>query len=110
MAEAHPGEVSLRIMVVDDEENIRVTLAMCLEAEGHTAATCAGIEEALEQISRQVFDLVFLDVRLGVHNGLDYVSSLLNDYPWTKIVVITAYASVATAVRAMKLGATDYLP
>lgn len=110
MAEAHPGEVSLRILVVDDEENIRVTLAMCLEAEGHTAATCAGIEEALEQISRQVFDLVFLDVRLGVHNGLDYISCLLNDYPWTKIVVITAYASVATAVRAMKLGATDYLP
>jgi NtrC-family two-component system response regulator AlgB len=97
-------------LVVDDEENIRVTLAMCLEADGHTAVTCAGIEEALEQISRQVFDLVFLDLRLGVHNGLDYIAGLLSDYPWTKIVVITAYASVATAVKAMKLGATDYLP
>ena len=42
MAEAHPGEVALRILVVDDEENIRVTLAMCLEADGHTAVTCAG--------------------------------------------------------------------
>ena len=110
MSQVHAGEVALRILVVDDEENIRVTLAMSLEADGHTAIACSTIEEALEQVSRQVFDLIFLDVRLGVHNGLDYISRLRADHPWTKIVVITAYASVETAVRAMKLGATDYLP
>lgn len=110
MADAHSGEVSLRILVVDDEQNIRMTLAMCLEAEGHTAIVCSGIDEALEQVSRQVFDLIFLDVRLGMHNGLEYLSTLIADCPWTKVVVITAFASVTTAVKAMKLGATDYLP
>ena len=110
MPEAISGDVSLRILVVDDEENIRATLSMCLEADGHTVIASSNIDHALEEASRQVFDLIFLDVRLGVHNGLDYISGLLTDYPWTKIVVITAYASVATAVKAMKLGATDYLP
>lgn len=110
MAEVKSGEIALRILVVDDEQNIRVTLGMCLEAEGHFVCSATGIEEAIEQLSRQVFDLVFLDVRLGVHNGLDYIEGILADYPWTKIVVITAFASVATAVQAMKLGAIDYLP
>ena len=110
IADPHPPDFPLRILVVDDEENIRVTLGMCLEAEGHAVVTSANIDSALEQASRQVFDLIFLDVRLGVQNGLDYISGLLGDYPWTKIVVITAYASVATAVKAMKLGAIDYLP
>src|SRR5258708_6812846 len=83
---------------------------MCLETDGHTVVTSSNIDHALEEASRQVFDLIFLDVRLGVQNGLDYISGLLADYPWAKIVVITAYASVSTAVKAMKLGATDYLP
>jgi len=110
MADADAADIPLRILVVDDEENIRVTLGMCLESDGHTVATSANIEDALDQVSRQVFDLIFLDIRLGVQNGLDFLPSLVADHPWTKVVVITAYASVATAVRAMKLGAIDYLP
>src|SRR5437588_4882162 len=105
MLDAPPVDLPLRILVVDDEENIRLTLSMSLEADGHSVITCRGIEDALEQASRHVFDLIFLDVRLGVHNGLDFIPNLLRDFPWTKIVVITAYASVATAVRAMKMGA-----
>jgi NtrC-family two-component system response regulator AlgB len=110
MAETPAGDRGLRVLVIDDEEKIRVTLAMCLEVEGHLVKSCGNMDSALEELARQVFDLIFLDVRLGVHNGLDYLSRIRSEFPWATVVVITAYASVATAIRAMKLGATDYLP
>lgn len=101
---------SLRILVIDDEENIRLTLSLCLEAEGHHVATAGNVQAALVEVSRRAFDLIFLDLRLGLENGLDLIPRLLAENPWTKIIVITAYASVETAVEAMKRGATDYLP
>jgi two-component system, NtrC family, response regulator AlgB len=100
---------ALRILVVDDEENIRFALTMCLETDGHKVVAVGTIDAALEETARQAFDLIFLDVRLGTQNGLDYIKTLLEENPWARIVVITAYASVQTAVEAMKLGASDYL-
>jgi NtrC-family two-component system response regulator AlgB len=110
MGQVNSGEQCLRVLVVDDEENIRLTLSICLEADGHRVTAAATIDDAIEIASRHVFDLILLDLRLGVHNGLDYIPRFLQDCPWTKIVVITAHASVATAVKAMQLGAIDYLP
>jgi NtrC-family two-component system response regulator AlgB len=83
---------------------------MCLEAEGHQPVACGTIEEALDAVAREAFDLIFLDLRLGMHNGLDYIPQLLHENPWTRIIVITAYASVDTAVEAMKRGASHYQP
>jgi NtrC-family two-component system response regulator AlgB len=101
---------SLRILVVDDEENIRFAIGACLEAEGHKVVGAATADAALEQASHVAFDLIFLDVRLGTYNGLDLIRPLLSESPWARLVVLTAYASVEIAVGAMKLGATDYLP
>jgi two-component system, NtrC family, response regulator AlgB len=109
MAEEQSELRALRILVVDDEENIRFALAMCLETDGHKVVAVGTIEAALAEMVRQPFDLIFLDVRLGTQNGLDYIKTLLEENPWARIVVITAYASVQTAVEAMKLGASDYL-
>jgi NtrC-family two-component system response regulator AlgB len=100
----------LRILVVDDEANIRLTLSMCLELEGHHVTAVGTIDDALDEAARQAFDLIFLDLRLGLQNGLDFIPQLLSQSPWTRIIVITAYASVDTAVQAMKRGASDYLP
>ena len=83
---------------------------MCLELEGHQVSAAGTIDDALEQTARQAFDLIFLDLRLGLQNGLDFIPQLLSENPWTRIIVITAYASVETAVEAMKRGASDYLP
>jgi len=109
MAETKPESRALRILVIDDEENIRFALTMCLEADGHKVAAAGTIEAALEETARHAFDLIFLDVRLGTQNGLDYIKPLLDENPWARIIVITAYASIATAVEAMKRGASDYL-
>lgn len=100
----------LRILVVDDEQTIRTTLGICLEADGHQVISEANSSDALAAVARTAFDLIFLDLRLGTESGLDLIPLLLAQNPWAKIVVITAYASVETAVEAMKRGAADYLP
>ena len=99
----------LRVLVVDDEPNIRTTLGLCLEADGHDVACLATASDALAAVARTAFDLIFLDLRLGTECGLDLIPLLLQQNCWAKIVVITAYASVDTAVEAMKRGASDYL-
>lgn len=110
MAESAARPQDLRILIVDDEENIRLTLSLCLEADGHQVTAVGTVQAALVEVSRRAFDLIFLDLRLGLDNGLDLIPRLLAENPWAKIVVITAYASVETAVEAMKRGASDYLP
>jgi two-component system, NtrC family, response regulator AlgB len=110
MAEASYPFPSLRVLVLDDESTIRTTLALCLEAAGHKVATVGSGREALGVCEKQVFDLLFLDLRLGTENGLDFMPDFFRLSPWIKIIVITAYASIDTAVEAMRRGALDYLP
>jgi two-component system, NtrC family, response regulator AlgB len=109
MSEVTQNVIPLRILIVDDEANIRIQLSLFLEASGHHVVAHGNIHDALAEASWQVFDLVFLDLRLGTDNGLDFIPRLLAENPWTRVVVITAYASVDTAVEAMKRGASDYL-
>jgi len=109
MAEDSAAVSRLRILIIDDEANIRLQLALCLEADGHRVVAHGNIHDALADASWQLFDLVYLDLRLGMDNGLDFIPRLLAESPWAKVIVITAYASVDTAVEAMKRGAADYL-
>jgi NtrC-family two-component system response regulator AlgB len=101
---------SLSILVVDDEINIRKTLSVCLETEGHKVIAVSNFQDALTESSRRTFELAFVDLRLGTADGLDLIPALLATTPWLKIIVITAYASIDTAVEAMRRGATDYIP
>ena len=100
----------MHTLIVDDEVNIRRTLATCLEVEGHTVAAVGTFRDALDAVERQTFDLAFVDLRLGTEDGLDLIPVLLKAAPWLKIIVITAYASIETAVEAMRRGAADYIP
>ena len=100
----------LNVLIVDDEPNIRKTLTVFMESRGHQVKAVSCSRDALAEAELHVFDLAFVDVRLGSENGLDLVPSLLAANPWIKIVVITAYASIDTAVEAMKRGAADYIP
>ena len=104
------ADMPLRILIVDDEQNIRKTLALYLETEGYLVSAVSNYEDALAQNARHAFDLAFVDLRLGTRSGLDLIPALLASSPWLKIVVITAYASFDTAVEAVKRGATDYIP
>ncbi len=99
----------LRILVVDDTAAICQMLSAMLSEEGHEVETASTLAEALAAAHRRSFDLVFLDMRLGADNGLDAIEPLLASSPWLRVVVMTAYGAVETAVEAMKRGASDYL-
>src|SRR5208337_4406145 len=100
----------LAILVVDDEPNIRKTLTISMEAEGHRVVAVSNARDALSEANRRFFDLALVDLRLGTESGMSLLPALLAACPWVKIVVITAYASIDTAVEAMRRGAFDYLP
>ena len=101
---------SLRVMVVDDEQNIRRTLGMCLRGLGCEVELAATGAAALDALRQRPFDLAFCDLRLEHESGLGLLPQLLAERPGIDVVMITAYASIDSAVEAMRLGARDYLP
>jgi NtrC-family two-component system response regulator AlgB len=104
-----PNAAPLRVLVVDDEKNIRVTLAAYLEGMGCRVMAVANAGAALSALESQVFDLTFLDIRLKEMSGLELLPKLLAINSRLPIVMITAYATIETAVEAIKRGATNYL-
>ena len=100
---------TLNILVVDDEINIRRTLSYCLTSENHFVISVSTSADALDEVRQRAFDMAFIDIRLGEESGMDLIPPLLASSPWTKIVVITAHASIKNAVEAMRRGATDYI-
>ncbi|HMB02304.1 MAG TPA: sigma-54 dependent transcriptional regulator [Isosphaeraceae bacterium] len=100
----------MRILIVDDELNIRRTLRVALESMGHAVSEAASGPDALREVERQPFDIALIDLRLGQASGLDLLEPLLAQLPRLAIIIITAHASVDTAVEAMRRGAADYLP
>jgi NtrC-family two-component system response regulator AlgB len=104
------SEQRLRVLVIDDEKNIRATLSLCLEQTGCQVKAVSSAESALAAVAEQPYDLAFLDVRLGEASGLDLIPRLITDRPNLLVVVITAYATIDSAVAAIKRGAADYVP
>jgi NtrC-family two-component system response regulator AlgB len=98
------------VLIIEDEENIRRTTAVVLEAMGHKTAGAADGAAALKQMESDEFDLAFLDLKLDGESGLDLLPELLKANPKLEVVVFTAYASIETAVEAMRRGAVDYIP
>ena len=108
MSETVPS-AGLRVLVVDDEKNIRATLVLCLEGVGCEVRAVPNSDAALGALQRDAYDVAFVDLRLADESGLDLIPKLLALRPELAIVVITAYATVETAVLAMRRGAYDYL-
>ncbi|GAC1346745.1 MAG: sigma-54-dependent response regulator transcription factor AlgB [Myxococcales bacterium] len=104
------GPSPMRVLVVDDERNIRKTLSIVLAGLGCAVTEAGTGESALEALDRSAFDLAFVDLRLGSADGLDLLPRLLAARPGLEVVIVTAYAAVDTAVEAIRRGAKDYLP
>ena len=100
----------MKILIIDDETSLRRTLRIALESMGHAAAEARDAKHALDAVHRERFDAAFLDLKLGQEQGLDLLPELLKAAPDLDVIVITAYATVSTAVEAMRRGAFDYLP
>ncbi|PJI46186.1 MAG: sigma-54-dependent Fis family transcriptional regulator [Pseudomonas sp.] len=98
-----------RILLVDDESAILRSFRYCLEDEGYSVATASSAQQSENLLQHQVFDLCFLDLRLGDDNGLDVLAQMRVQAPWMRVVIVTAHSAVDTAVDAMQAGAADYL-
>ncbi len=98
-----------RILLVDDEKDLLEWLSVTLEQQGYEV-TCAGSgEEALEIFRREPFDMVISDIQMGAVSGIELLRQIKDINPEIIVLLVTAYASVETAVKALRYGAYDYL-
>ncbi len=104
------GDASRSLLIVDDDPPFRTRLARAMEKRGFDVVAVDSVAMGIEvaQESAPVFAVV--DLRLGDGSGLDVVAALRDARPESKIVVLTGYGNIATAVAAVKAGAVDYLP
>jgi len=98
-----------RILVADDERNIRKNLGMVLEVAGYQVDEAVDGEEALSMCKQHHPDIAFVDLHMPKIEGLEVLAQIRTLSPKTAVVIITAYGSAANAVEAMKLGAVDFL-
>ncbi|MBM3215314.1 sigma-54-dependent Fis family transcriptional regulator [Candidatus Poribacteria bacterium] len=98
-----------RILLVDDDDLFRGSLATTLERGGYDVDAVASPDAALERLAKQSYGLILSDVRMPEMSGVELLRRIKSSYPYLPVLMITAFADVADAVEAMKLGAQDYL-
>ncbi len=101
--------ISKPILIVDDEKNIRLTLSQALETLGAEIDTAANGEEALSKLKNKEFGLILLDIRMPGMDGMEVLRQVREVRPDIRVIMITAYGTVESAVEAMKQGAVDFL-
>lgn len=99
----------VRLLIVDDEEEIRLSLRKALAHEGLQIQDAQSAEEAMQVLSRAPCDLVLTDIRMGTVDGLDLLAEIKAHWPDVVVILLTGYASVESAVQALRRGAHDYL-
>ena len=97
------------ILIVDDEKNICFAFERFLSNRGHSCASVADADEAMARVNREIPDIVFLDIRLPGRSGLLILDDIQRMAPQTRVVMMTAYGTMDTAIEAMQRGAWDYL-
>lgn len=101
---------NLNILVVDDEEAMRDSCRQLLSREGHNVEVAEDGNKGLELMEKRSFDIVILDLKMPGISGMEVLNKIKSEAPETIVIVITGYATVESAVLAMKLGAYDFLP
>jgi two-component system, NtrC family, response regulator HydG len=98
-----------KILVVDDQRNMRTTLAMMLRGTGHEVDEAADGAEGRSLGATGAYDVVLTDLRMGGSDGIDVLRGIKQQQPMTEVIVMTAYGTIESAVEAMRLGAFDYI-
>jgi DNA-binding response OmpR family regulator len=102
-------ESNYTILIVDDEPNLRTTLSLILQRAGYTVTTAGNAEEAHEMLKAQPFDLAFLDIKMPQKSGLTLLTEIKQYFPDMPVLLLTAFASLDSAIEAVRRGAADYL-
>ncbi len=106
---AYPPIPEARILVVDDEATPRMAITRALNLMGYKADAAASGAQALERLAATPYDVVLLDLRMPGLDGVEVMKRVREAYPNTLIIILTAHATLESAVVAVKSGATDYL-
>ena len=97
------------ILIVDDEDRLRLSLSFILQKEKYRVETASSAEEALECLKRREYDLMFLDLGLPAMSGIDLLTEVHKWLPHMPVLILTAHAALESAIQAVRLGARDYL-
>jgi DNA-binding NtrC family response regulator len=98
-----------KILVIDDEDIVRLSCSRTLVPEGYELKLAQNGAAGLKMIGEEQFDLVLTDLKMPDIDGIEVLRSVKEKWPDTEVIIITGYQTVETAVRAIKLGAFDYL-
>jgi DNA-binding NtrC family response regulator len=98
-----------RLLIVDDEKNIRLTIAQSLDPLGYEVMTALNGEDALRQLQVQEYQLILLDLKMPGIDGLEVLQRAVELQPDIKIMIISAHGTIDNAIETMKLGAVDFL-
>lgn len=99
----------MKVLVVDDEKNIRISLSSILEDEGYEVITAESGEEALSMVEKDRIDLILLDVKLPGMDGLEVLEQVLEQYRDLDVIMISGHSDISIAVKAVKMGAYDFM-
>lgn len=97
------------ILIIDDEPNLRRSLGLILQRAGYGITTASDAAEALHLLQAGAYDLTFLDIKLPDQNGIQLLPQIRQLYPEMPVLILTAHATLDTAIGAVRLGARDYL-
>jgi two-component system, NtrC family, response regulator HydG len=98
-----------KLLIVDDQRNMRTTLAMMLRGAGFEVDEAQNGEEGCDRGASGAYDLVLTDLRMGSKDGIDVLRAVKEAQPMTEVIVMTAYGTIESAVEAMRFGAFDYI-
>ena len=97
------------ILIVDDEKTIRESVAMVLSEEGYETNTCSNGNEALKKLEENDYDILITDLKMPGMDGIELITHCLKICPQTSVIIITAHASIESAIKALRMGAFDYI-
>lgn len=101
--------MAFRILIIDDEKNIRFTLEQCLREDDVVIGLAEDGETGLKMLKEEAYDLVLLDIRMPGISGMQTLEAIRKDGMECAVIIMTAYGTVENAVEAMKLGALDFI-
>ena len=98
-----------KILVIDDEDIVRLSCSRSLVPEGYELKMAKNGPEGLKMLEEEAFDLVLTDLKMPNMDGIEVLGTIKTKWPKTDVVIVTGYQTVETAVKAIKLGAFDYI-
>jgi DNA-binding NtrC family response regulator len=98
-----------KILVIDDEDIVRLSCSRSLVPEGYELKMAKNGPEGLKMLDEETFDLVLTDLKMPNMDGIEVLGTIKEKWPKTDVVIVTGYQTVETAVKAIKLGAFDYI-